>query len=486
MVGQIAFLLFCIYQSAESIDDLVFPQNNQQFRLLRWFDCKTQEQIKLLDVDGQQQLNLKNDQGICLDQNYQLPLDQDYTYNYTFIFNRFLNEDELYIFIDYKMYNLSTIKTFQPYIQIQHYHYLTCMNSIEFKLNSDEPINLIFFYIAKYETNTKDQVILSGQLPSIDISNSCYYDFRKSFVQEIKNKMIYYQARISNSQEKQSTFYWFKFYLNNSVLQFSLQQQDINQSLIQGTQIITNENYEKLNNLPFLIKTQYIIRQTFLFMEMNEDIEFEIITQIDETFSQLVNDSQIRRKFEDRNQFRMLVEVESIMNNTFMVVKVLPKNYNKCFVDMDISDAKINIKNQQEDNIIECSFQNNDQNNSCLKYENKECSFYVRWEFMNNTEYSYELNGILRKQIESDPYIYFKTEREILYNMQEQVKESWNSNKYGLIIIMELLLGTLIFLVCVICILEQRSYHPYINYIIEREEKIKTQGRESINQQNEE
>ncbi|CAD8045709.1 unnamed protein product [Paramecium sonneborni] len=491
MLGSITFLLFCFQISAGNIEDLVFPQDNLQFKLLKWVDCQTEEQVNLLDVEGQQQLSLQNGQDICLDKNQELPLNEDdYTYIYTFIFNRPLNYDSLYIYIDYKMYNLSTKITYQPFVQIQHYHFLTCMKTIEFKLNSKESINLIFFYIARFPTNTKNQVLLSGQLLSQpEGKNTFYYDFRKTFSQEIKNNTIFYQATIPIQNNKQTLLYWFKFYLNNSFLPQSIQM-DKEQILIQGSQNIMNDNHININNLTFLIKTKYKISQSFLFQETQDYVEFEVITQIDENFSQLVQETKIKKKFESKNQIRILMEVQSVLNNnTVVMIKVLPKNYNKCFQDIEISDAKINIKNEEDENIIECYFQDNNQNDSCLKYEKQECQFYVRWQFQNNTQYSYELIGTLKKYFENDPYIYFKTEREVLQILRNE-KETWNGYKYGLILLIQLGLGTLIFVSCVVCILTQKSYHPYIKYIIERDQiffqNLETQRTQFSQQQNEE
>ncbi|CAD8044284.1 unnamed protein product [Paramecium primaurelia] len=467
MLGSITLLFFCIFFFAEGIVDLVFPLDNYQFQFLNWIDCETKEQIKLVDVDGKQQLRLQKGKGICLDLNNQLLLDEDQTYNYNFIFDRYLNQDEIYIFINYKMYNLSNKITAQPFIQIQHYHFLTCQNQIEIWLNSNVSINLFFVYIAKVYTNTQDQVLLTGQIPQVDNYNKFYYDFRFSLEQEIKNGTLYYQAIVPKSQYQQSQFYWFQLYLNNSLLPLQISQLDSNNSLINGSQNIFVDHHQKLNNLDFMIKTKYQIRQMFLISEYYQSLDLEAITQIDDNFSQLTEENILyKTEFKSIDQVRMLVEVQQIIKNNIASIQVLPKQYYKDISNFQISFAKIKIQNEKQQTFLECYFIEDDQNDSCLGYNSTLFQFEVKWIFENNIQYSYELSGTLKKNIQTDPFIFFQTDTQYfpIINIDlENNKEFW----IGYFLLLHLVLPIFIYLFCVFCILSLKAYHPYMLYIIE-------------------
>ncbi|CAD8047278.1 unnamed protein product [Paramecium primaurelia] len=470
MLGSIGFLFFCIYFIAEGIEDLVFPLDNFQFRLLQWIDCKTKEQVEFVDVEGQQQISIQKGQGICLDHNYQLPLYEDNIYNYTFIFNRPLFNDELFIFIDYKMYNLSIQITGQSFIQIQHQHFLTCMNSIELWLNSTVSLNLIFIYIAKVQTNTKDQVLFTGQLPQFHNNSNFNYNLYQNFEMIIKNKTLQYKTIIPKFEDKQSVFCWFKLYLDNILLPSSISQIDLNNSIIQGNYMIQANNHIQLNELPFLIKINYQLIQMSLISQIQQTLNFEAIIQIDQTFSQLNSyDTFIKQEFKQTNYIRMLIDVTQVINNTFAKITVLPKDYKECVKNIYLSNAKINIKNEQSETILECQIIDNNENQTCINYDNDKCLFQVNWQFENNKQYLYELSGILKKSRDIDPYIYFKTEIEYfpIMNIKKEI-----NNRYwiGYLLLINLLLPILLFLFCVFCIISLKFYHPYIMYIIQVDE----------------
>lgn len=80
----------------------------------------------------------------------------------------------------------------------------------------------------------------------------------------------------------------------------------------------------------------------------------------------------------------MLIEVTQIINNTYAVIKVLPKNYNTCVTNIYLSNAKINIKNDKEETILECYLIDNNENESCISYDDDYCMFYIKWKFENN------------------------------------------------------------------------------------------------------
>ncbi|CAD8134981.1 unnamed protein product [Paramecium octaurelia] len=466
MLGSIALLFFCIQFVAEGILDLVFPQENLQFQFLKWIDCETKEQV---DVDGQQQVRLQQAKGVCLDLNNQLPLDEDNTYSYTFIFNRPLNQDQLYIFLDNKMYNLSKIVNSQPFVQIQQYHFLTCKNYLEVWLNSNVSINLLFFYITKVRTHTVDQVQLAGQPPYINSQDTFYYDFHLSLQQEIKKGTLHFQATVRKSQDFYSLFHWFKLYLNKVLLPLTILELDSNNIMIYGSFILAN-HYQNLNNLEFIIKIQYQIQQYYHWSEDYKTLEFETITQIDDTFSSLPDqDTLTKTKFKPRNQIRIQIEVQQTINTTCALITVSPKSYYQSIKNLSLMNAKINLKNEEQETFFECYFQevNNDQ--SCLYYDSTLFQFQVNWPFKNNAQYYYELSGILKKSIDDDPFIFFQTDIELfpIINIEGETNKG---NWIGYLLLIYLILPMFIFLFCVLCIISIKAYHPYIRYIIETDE----------------
>ncbi|CAK83239.1 unnamed protein product (macronuclear) [Paramecium tetraurelia] len=469
MLGSMGFLLFCIYFVVDGFQGQVFPLDNFQFRFIQWIDCKTKEQVGLVNVQGELQISLLEGQGICLDQNYQLPLDEDSAYKYTFIFNRSLNNDSLFIFIDYKMYDLSKQLTSSPVIQIQHYHFLTCKNSIEFWLNSTASLNLILFFITKVQTTTKDQILLAGSLPQLENENKFYFDFSSTFELILQNQTLQYKAKLQKSYNEQSALYWFRLYQNKYLLPLQISQIDTNNILIQGSRQIVDSSDIKLNNLPFLIKTQYQITQINLISQHLQNLEFEAIIQIDNTFSQLNrNDILLKQKFKPINQVRMQVDVNQNINNTLAVIEVLPKGY-ECVQNINISEAKITIKNEQQEIVLECYLIESDKNKSCVGYDERYCIFYVEWKFENNIQYSYELSATLEKNNQQDPFVYFQTDLEY-FPMINDEGEDFGGYWVGYILLINLLLPILMFLFCVFCVLSLNVYHPYIMYIIELDE----------------
>ncbi|CAD8139917.1 unnamed protein product [Paramecium octaurelia] len=469
MLGSMGFLLFCIYMIVEGVQDQVFPLDNFQFRLIKWIDCKTKEQVGLVDVQGQLQMSLQKGQGICLDQNYQLPLDEDSAYKYTFIFNRSLNSDSLFIFIDYKMYDLSQQLTPSPLIQIQHYHFLTCTNSIEFWLNSTASLNLILFFITKVQTTTKDQILFVGSLPQLDNEDKFYFDFSSNFQLMLQNQILEYKAKLQKSFNRQSALYWFRLYQNKFLLPLQISEIDTNTILIQGSKRILDNNDNKLNNLPFLIKAQYQITQFNLISQHQQNLEFEAIIQIDNTFSQLNSeDILLKQKFKPTNQFRMQVDVNQIINNTIAVIEVLPKGQ-ECVRNINLSEAKINIKNEQQETVLECYLIENDKIKSCIRYDERYCLFYVEWKFENNIQYSYELSATLVKNNLQDPFVFYQTGLEYFPIINDE-GENFGGYWVGYILLINLLLPILMFLFCVFCVLSLKVYHPYIMYIIELDE----------------
>ncbi|CAK78930.1 unnamed protein product (macronuclear) [Paramecium tetraurelia] len=219
-----------------------------------------------------------------------------------------------------------------------------------------------------------------------------------------------------------------------------------------------------------MIKIQYQIQQYYHLSEDYKTLEFEAITQIDDTFSSLPDqDTLTKIKFKPNNQIRMQVEVQSTINNTCALITVSPQNYHKNIKNLRLMNAKIILKNDEQETFLECYFQEENNDQSCLYYDSTLFQFQVNWPFENNTQYYYELSGNIKKTVDDDPFLFFQTDIEHFPNINIEV-ETNKGYWIGYLLLIYLILPLCIYLFCVICILSIKAYHPYIGQIIETDE----------------